>query len=186
MRKNFGAKPFMYPMPVLLISTYDEDGNPDIMNAAWGMISDTNKITICLTPSHKTVKNILKKKAFTVSIADEAHTVAADYVGIVSGNNTPDKVKKSGFTMTKSEFVDAPVINELAMVLECKFESIDSETDCLVGEIVNVGIDESVLTKDGGVDLSKFKPICYDPVNNNYVGLGKIVGKAFSDGKKLK
>lgn len=186
MRKNFGSKPYLYPMPVLLISTYDENGEPDIMNAAWGSISDSNKISMYLTPSHKTVKNIKLKKAFTVSVADEAHVVAADFVGIASGNTEREKVKKSGFHVTKSTFVDAPVIEELPMVLECTLDSINDETDCVTGTIVNVAIDESVLDKNGNVDFSKFKPITYDPVGNNYVGLGRVVGKAFSDGKKLK
>lgn len=186
MRKNFGAKSYLYPMPVLLIATYDENGQPDIMNAAWGSISDTNKVSMYLTPSHKTVKNIKVKKAFTVSVADESHVVAADYVGIASGNTEKDKVKKSGFHVSKSEFVDAPVIDELPMVLECTLDSINSETDCVTGTIVNVGIDESVLDKNGNVDFSKFQPITFDPVGNNYVGLGKVVGKAFSDGNKLR
>lgn len=186
MRKNFGSKPYLYPMPVLLISTYDENGEPDIMNAAWGSISDSNKISMYLTPSHKTVKNIKLKKAFTVSVADEAHVVATDFVGIASGNTEREKVKKSGFHVTKSTLVDAPVIEELPMVLECTLDSIIEENDCVTGTIVNVAIDESVLDKNGNVDFSKFKPITYDPVGNNYVGLGRVVGKAFSDGKKLK
>ena len=186
MRKNFGAKSYLYPMPVLLISTYDENGEADIMNAAWGSISDTNKISMYLTPSHKTVKNIKLNKAFTVSVADEAHVVEADYVGIVSGNLVKDKVKRSGFHVSKSAFVNAPVIDELPMVLECTLDSINSETDCVTGTIVNVGIEESVLDKNGNVDFAKFNPITYDPVGNNYINLGKIVGKAFADGKKIK
>ena len=173
-------------MPVLLISTYDENGIPDIMNAAWGCISDSDKISMFLTQSHKTVKNIKLKKAFTVSVADANHVVEADYVGIASGNTEKNKVQKSGFHVSKSEFVDAPVIDELPMVLECTLDSINEETECVTGKIVNVGIDESVLDKNGHVDFSKFNPITYDPVGNSYVSLGKVVGKAFSDGKKIK
>ena len=184
MRTNFGKQTFMYPMPVLIIATYDENGVPDAMNAAWGGIHDTNQIGICIDPSHKTAKNLLKKKAFTVSMADAAHVTACDYVGIVSANKEPDKFAKAGFTATKSEFVDAPVINELPMCLECEMVSYDVNTGCMVGNIVNVNADESVLT-DGKIDPSKLRPITYDSVNHKYLALGEVVGNAFSDGKKL-
>ena len=184
MRTNFGKQTYMYPMPVLIIATYDENGVPDAMNAAWGGIHDTNQIGICIDPSHKTAKNLLKKKAFTVSIADAAHVTACDYVGIVSANKEPDKFAKAGFTATKSEFVDAPVINELPMCLECEMVSYDVNTGCMVGNIVNVNADESVLT-DGKIDPSKLRPITYDSVNHKYLALGEVVGNAFSDGKKL-
>ena len=184
MRTNFGKQTFLYPMPVLIIATYDEDGNPNAMNAAWGGIHDTNQIGICIDPSHKTAKNLLKKKAFTVSLADAAHVAACDYVGIASANKEPDKIKKAGFTVSKSEFVDAPVINELPMCLECEMISYDSSTGCMVGNIINVNADDSILT-DGKIDPSKFRPITYDPVNHKYLALGEVVGKAFSDGKIL-
>ena len=184
MRTNFGKQTFLYPMPVLIIATYDEDGNPNAMNAAWGGIHDTNQIGICIDPSHKTAKNLLKKKAFTVSLADAAHVAACDYVGIASGNKEPDKIKKAGFTVSKSEFVDAPVINELPMCLECEMISYDSSTGCMVGNIINVNADDSILT-DGKIDPSKFRPITYDPVNHKYLALGEVVGKAFADGKIL-
>lgn len=183
-RTNFGKQTFMYPMPVLIIATYDENGNPDAMNAAWGGIHDTNQIGICIDPSHKTAKNLLKKKAFTVSMADAAHVTACDYVGIESGNIEADKIKKAGFTVTKSEFVDAPVINELPMCLECEMISYDLSTGCMVANIINVNADESVLT-DGKIDPSKLRPITYDPVNHKYLALGEVVGTAFADGKKL-
>lgn len=108
MRKNFGAKPYTYPQPVLIIASYDENGTPDAMNAAWGGISDDTQISMCLSAGHKTVKNILKRKAFTVSMADAAHVAACDYVGIISANDVPDKLEKAGFHTTRSEFVDAP------------------------------------------------------------------------------
>ena len=183
-RTNFGKQTFMYPMPVLIIATYDENGTPDAMNAAWGGIHDTNQIGICIDPSHKTAKNLLKKKAFTVSMADAAHTTACDYVGIASGNTEPDKIKKAGFTVTKSEFVDAPVINELPMCLECEMVSYDTSTGCMVANIINVNADDSILT-DGKIDPSKLRPITYDPVNHKYLTLGEVAGTAFSDGKKL-
>ena len=185
MRKNIGAKAILYPMPVLIIGSYDENGVPDAMNAAWGGISEETQISICVSEDHKTTANILSRKAFTVSIADAENVIAADYVGVVSGNNEPDKIKKAGWTAVKSENVDAPLFNELPLALECKLISYDEESCRLVGEIVNVCADERILT-DGKVDLSKFSPITYDPVNHDYLNLGDKVGKAFSDGLKLK
>ena len=151
MRKNFGAKPYTYPQPVLIIAAYDENGTPDAMNAAWGGISDDTQISMCLSAGHKTVKNIQARKAFTVSMADAAHVVACDYVGIVSGNKVPDKFEKAGFHATKSEFVDAPLIDELPMTLECTLVSYDPETCRLVGEIVNVSADERILDENGKI-----------------------------------
>ena len=185
MRKDFGAKAMLYPMPVLIIGTYDENGVPDAMNAAWGGISDSTQISICVSAGHKTTKNILARGAFTVSPADAANVVAADFVGIVSANNDPDKMKKSGWTAVKSEKVDAPDFEQLPKTLECKLVSYDEESCRLVGEIINVSADENILT-DGKIDLSKFRPITFDPANNDYVALGEKVGKAFSDGAMLK
>lgn len=186
MRKNYGPKPYIYPMPVLIIGSYDEKGVPDAMNAAWGCICDMNKISLYLAADHKSVKNILAKGAFTVSIADADNVVAADYVGIVSGNQEPDKVAKAGWHTTKSSFVDAPIIDELPLTLECKMESFDEETECMIGEILNVSADERILNEKGQIDLSKFSPIAYDPANHDYVKLGEKVGNAFQDGKQLK
>lgn len=157
MRKNFGAKTYMYPMPVLIIATYDEEGRPDAMNAAWGGIADYNQVALCLSESHKTTKNILARKAFTVSMADAAHVAECDYVGIVSANNVPDKFQRAGFHAVKSEFVDAPVIEELPMTLECRLNKV-TEEGLIIGDIVNVSADESILT-DGKIDPSKFTPI---------------------------
>ncbi|MCI6430262.1 MAG: flavin reductase family protein [Oliverpabstia sp.] len=185
MRKNFGAKAYTYPQPVLIIASYDENGNADAMNAAWGGISDDKEISMCLSAEHKTVKNILERKAFTVSMGDAAHVEACDYVGLVSGNKVPDKLKKAGFTITKSELVDAPIINELAVCVECRMISYDEKTCRMVGEIVNVSVDESAMT-DGKVDITKVAPITFDPFNNAYHVIGEKVGNAFRDGVKLK
>ena len=185
MKKNFGKQTYMYPMPVLIIASYDENGNPNAMNAAWGGIHDTNQIGICLDKSHKTTANIAKRKAFTVSMATAAFVKECDYVGIASGNKEPDKIKKAGWTVIKSEFVDAPVINELPMTLECEVVQMSEDSDYIVGNIINVSADESVLT-DGKIDAAKLKPICYDPVSHNYNVLGEVVGKAFSEGKAIK
>ncbi len=186
MRKNFGAKPFLYPQPVMVIASYGKDGTPDAMNAAWGGIAGGDKIFLCLSSNHKTVENILERKAFTVSVADEAHLVEADYVGLVSGNEVPDKLERSGFHVTRSEFVDAPVIDELPLVLECRLLSYDPNTHFMAGEIVNAGADEAILDDSGMIDPAKLKPLTFDPANGTYWSLGEKMGKAFSDGSQLK
>lgn len=186
MRKNFGAKPLCYPQPVFIIATYGEDGTPDAMNAAWGGISESDEISLCLSAGHKTVKNILKKGAFTVSMADVEYLVACDYVGLASGNNVPDKFAKAGFHAVKSEFVDAPLIEELPIAVECKLKDYNPETCILRGQIVNVSVDEKVLGEDGKVDAAKAAPIIFDPFNNAYLKVGEKVGNAFSDGNQLK
>lgn len=186
MRKNFGAKAICYPMPVLMIATYNEDGTPDIMNAAWGGISNDTEISICMGENHKTTQNLKNRKAFTVSMGDEKHMVACDYVGIVSGKDVPDKFARAGFTAEKSELVDAPMVKEFAITLECRMISYDEKTCRLVGEIVNVSADESVLGENGKIDPLKAGLITYDPVNHKYIRLGEIVGNAFGDGAALK
>ena len=186
MRKNFGVKPMVYPMPVFIIGTYDENGIANAMNAAWGGISEEDEITICVSEDHKTTANFLTRGAFTVSIADAENVVSADYVGIVSGNKEPNKIEKAGWQTEKSEFVDAPLFLELPMALECRVRNYDKETCRLVGEIVNVCIDERILDSEGKVDLEKFKPITYDPVGHTYRTLSAPVGMAFYDGLKIK
>lgn len=186
MRKNFGAKPLTYPQPVFIIATYGEDGTPDAMNAAWGGISEMKEISMCLSAGHKTVKNILNRKAFTVSMAEAGHVAACDYVGLVSGNKVPDKFSKAGFHATKSEFVDAPLIDELSIAVECVLKDYDPDTCILRGEILNVSVDERVLDENGNVDAAKVAPIIFDPFNNDYLKVGEKVGNAFSDGKLLK
>jgi flavin reductase (DIM6/NTAB) family NADH-FMN oxidoreductase RutF len=186
MRKNFGAKPMCYPMPVYIIGTYNADGTPNAMNAAWGGISEETEITICVDSSHKTAENLLARKAFTVSMATAKMLTACDYVGIVSGNKEPDKFTKAGFHATRSQFVDAPLIDELPMALECEVISYDEKSCRLVGRIVNVSADESVLGENGKVDAAKLQPITYDPMNHHYLVLGEKVGQAFHDGAALK
>ena len=154
-RKSFGVKPFSYPQPVWIIATYDENGAPNAMNAA-----------------------------FTISMADAPHVAGCDYVGIASGNDTEDKFAKAGFTASKSELVNAPIINELAVCLECRVKSYDKESCILKGEIVNVSVDEAALT-DGKVDVAKVQPIAFDPFNNAYHVLGEKVGEAWNAGTSL-
>ena len=186
MRKNFGAKAVCYPMPVFIIGTYNADGTPNAMNAAWGGISEETEITVCVDSGHKTAENLLARKAFTVSMATAAQLAACDYVGIVSGNKVPDKFAKAGFHATRSEFVDAPLIDELPMALECEVLSYDAESCRLVGRIVNVSVDESVLGENGKADPQKLRPITFDPMNHTYLVLGESVGHAFRDGAALK
>lgn len=185
MRKNFGAKPILYPQPVFIIGSYDENGVADAMNAAWGGISEANEISICLSAGHKTVKNILLRKAFTVSMATADTVIPCDFVGMVSANDMANKLEKAGFHTTKSAFVDAPIITELPMTVECRLIRYDAESCRMVGEIVNVCAEESVLT-DGNIDPAKLRPITYDGMNHAYYVLGEKVGNAFSDGAALK
>lgn len=186
MRKNFGSKPWCYPQPVFILAAYDATGEPCAMNAAWGGIYYDDQIAMCISANHKTTANILSSKAFTVSMADVKNLVACDYVGVETGNKVADKFKKAGFTATKSDFVNAPIINELPMTLECDLISYDPETCTLIGRIVNVSADESVLGENGKIDPSKLQPITFDPVNNGYLVLGERVGNAFRDGLALK
>ncbi|MBQ8429359.1 MAG: flavin reductase family protein [Clostridia bacterium] len=186
MRKNLKTKAYMYPLPVLIIGTYDENGIPNAMNAAWGTVCDTAQVAVVLSAGHKTVKNLLKTKAFTVAIADAKNVVAADYVGVVSANNLPDKLTKTDWHITKSEFVNAPIIEELPLVLECKLVSYDTDTEICIGEVVNVSADEKIVDENGKIDLAALQPLCYASEVREYYTLGKKVGVAFSDGLKLK
>ena len=185
MRKNFGAHASIYPQPVFILAAYGEDGTPCAMNAAWGGISDDQELSFCVSPSHRTVKDLLARGAFTVSMGDAKHVAACDYVGIVSGNNTPDKMEKSGLTAEKSAVVDAPLFTQLPLTLECKYVHSTEEGN-IIGEIVNISADERILGADGKIDMTKFRPISYEPVHNGYHVLGERVGTAFSDGMKLK
>ena len=164
MKKNLGVAPLVFPQPVLIIATYDENKKANAMNAAWGGIVGKDKIIINLS-AHKTTDNIMKRKAFTISI--------------------PDKMEKAGFTTTKSKYVDAPVINELPMALECELLNI-IEGDMYLARIVNVLADESILSNEGKITLNKFSPITYDTSESGYYTLGKRIGTAFKDGERLK
>lgn len=186
MRKSFGPKSAAYPMPVFILAAYDESGTPNAMNAAWGGISEENEISICVSATHKTTENILLKKAFTVSMGTADQTTACDYVGLASGKQTPDKFEKAGFHALPAEKVDAPLIAELPVALECRLRAYDPETCRLVGEIVNVSVDEAVLDEQGLPDVRKIRPITYDSFTHNYIALGEIVGKAFHDGNSLR
>ena len=185
MKKNFGVKNWLFPMPVLMIGTYDAEGTPNMMNAAWGGISFDDQITVCIDTAHKTWADIALRKAFTVAFGTAETAVPCDYLGIVSGSDTPDKVARSGFTAVKSAFVDAPVMAELPLVLECVLVSMNKENCNVVGKIVNCAVEESVLT-DGKPDAAKMKPLCFDPCQHVYRLMGEVAARAFSCGKKLK
>ena len=187
MRKNIKTSEAIFPMPVLMIATYNEDGSIDVMNAAWGTMLSRNQVILNLTETHKTVKNIKQRKAFTVSIADSKHVVEADYFGVVSGNNTPNKFENSGLTATKSENVDAPIINEFPICIECEFiEYQDDEYGCgVVGKVVNVTADENVMRGEN-VDIELVNAIAFDPYTHGYYRVTERVGNAFQDGLKLK
>ena len=185
MRKDLGAKSFIFPMPVLMIGTYDENGHPNAMNAAWGTQCDYSQIIITLS-KHKTTDNLKIKKAFTVSFATPETMEISDYFGIESGNNV-NKIEKAGVKVIKSDFVDAPIIENFPLTLECEvaeMQEIDGEYR-VIGNIVNMSVDESILT-DGKVDLGKLKPISFDSASNSYRVLGDIIGKAFHDGLIIK
>ena len=171
-------------MPVFIVGTYDKDGTPNAMNAAWGGIYDTDEVMICLSHDHKTTENIKASGAFTVSFATANTVAACDYVGIVSANDVPDKFSRAGFHATRSEFVNAPLIDELPVALECELKKFNEDGIC-IGRIVNVSADESVLDIHGNVDTGKVDPILFDSISEKYMSFGKVVGAAFSDGDKI-
>ena len=184
MKKDFGVKTWLYPMPVLMIATYNEDGSPNVMNAAWGGTGGEELLTVCIDNTHKTWANIERRKAFTISVGTASQVKACDYLGCVSGNKHPDKVAKSGFHVTPSNHVDAPTIDELPLVFECELVSMDPDTCLVVGKVVNVACDETVLT-DGKPDAEKIAPITYDPVAHVYRPLAAPLAQAFKVGLEL-
>ncbi len=187
MRKKLNITEGIFPMPVLMVATYNEDGSINVMNAAWGTMQERGNVALNLTETHKTVKNIKARKAFTVSIADAAHVVEADYFGVESGNRIGNKFENSGLTASKSELVDAPVINEFPLCLECEFiEYQDGEYGCgVIGKVVNVTADEKVIV-DGKIDINLVNAIAFDPYTHGYYKVSGRVGEAFKDGLQLK
>ena len=187
MKKDLGVKPYLFPMPVLMIATYCEDGRIDVMNMAWGGICDNNKVALNITETHKTAENIKKRGAFTISVADVAHLEESDYFGTASGNNVEDKFERTGMTAVKSTRVDAPIIEEYPITLECKVDKIQKDEDGfrVVGEIVNVLADEKVLDENGKVDPMKLNAFVFDQFQNGYYKIGEKVGQAWQSGKKF-
>ncbi len=184
MRKNLKGEAVVFPMPVLLIATYNEDGSVDVMNAAWGTAYETNQIKLNISEGHKTTQNIKRTRAFTVSLADGVHVVEADYFGMISGNNKKDKFEKSGLHAIKSEHVNAPIIEELPICMECTLAE-NQEGYGVLGNVVNVSVDAKFLNPDGTVNVDAIRAIAFDSFNHGYYEIGKKVGQAFSDGKKL-
>lgn len=181
MRKDLGSKLQFLPLPVLMIGTYDENGKANVMNAAWGGVYDYGQVTVSLSP-HKTTENLELKKAFTLAFATKKTAKISDYFGVVSGNKE-DKIAKSGVHVTPSKFVDAPIIEEYPLTLECTVESFIDGT--LIGNVVNVSIDEDYLDENGKIDVEKMEVIAFDMINNTYRVLGENVGNAFKDGLEL-
>lgn len=186
MRKKLDITEGIFPMPVLMVATYNEDGSVNVMNAAWGTMQARDTVVLNLTETHKTVKNIKERGAFTVSIADANHVAAADYFGVVSGNRIENKLEKAGLTAAKAESVDAPVINEFPLCLECKYiEYQNNEYGCgVIGKVVNVTADESVMP-NGKLDMSLVNAIAFDPYTHGYYKVTERVGEAFHDGQNI-
>lgn len=187
MKKQIETTDAIFPMPVLLISTFNEDGSVDVMNAAWGMMLSRDKIALDLSESHQTVRNIKARKGFVVHIADAKHVVEADWFGMVSGGKEPEKFAKSGMSCEKSALVDAPVINELPVAMECAFIEYQSGENGagVIGKVLRTCVEETVL-KDGEVDVDALEAIAFDPYTCGYYKVGGRVGNAFKDGMKLK
>lgn len=187
MRTELKITEAIFPMPVLMVGTYNDDGSVNVMAAAWGMMQERDTVALSLTETHKTVENIKKRGGFTLSIADVDHIVESDYLGIVSGNGTPDKFAKTGFTAVKAETVDAPIINEYPICIECKFiEYQADEYGCgVIGKVQRVTADEKVMV-DGKIDMSLVNAISFDPYTHGYYKVTERVGEAFRDGVKLR
>ena len=187
MKKNLGVVPGVYPMPVLMVAAYDEAGTVNVMNAAWGMICNSDRIALFIDEDHKTTQNLLKTRAFTVSLADLPHMDVADFFGIASGNRMPDKFARSGYTAVKSSFVNAPIIEEFPVVLECELADVVENDSfyCIVGRIVNTAAGESILAEDGKVDVSRLNALIFDQFRHGYYVTGEQVGKAWNAGAGL-
>ncbi len=187
MKKQIKTTEAIFPMPVLLISTFNEDGTVDVMNAAWGTMQERGMVALNLTETHKTVENIKARKGFVVHLADAKHVAEADWFGVVSGRKDPDKFAKSGLTYVKSDLVDAPIINELPVAIECEFvEYQNGDTGIgVIGKVLRTSVEEANL-KDGQVDIDSLEAIAFDPYTHGYYKVGGRVGDAFKDGLKLK
>ncbi len=186
--QSFGQKAWMLPQPVLIIGTYNSDGTPNAMNAAWGGQWDSKEIMISMG-AHATTENLARCEEFTVAFATKDTMVASDFVGIVSAKNDPEKMQKTGWTAIKAENVNAPVFTDFPMTLECRIlRKIDESEEgyYIVAEIVNILVNEAYIGEDGKPEVEKMQLITYDPVHYGYISLGERVGNAFSDGKKLK
>ena len=184
MKVELKPNSYLYPQPVLIIGSYDDNNIPDAMNAAWGGVSDFNEISMCISKTHKTVENILKRKGFTVAMGTRKTLVESDYFGIVSGHDVTNKIEKAKMHVKKSSKINAPVIEEYPLTLECELVSYDEENEIMKGKIVGVIVDDSILT-NGKIDVTKLEPISYDPSMHKYYLVKEAVGNAFKDGKEI-
>lgn len=175
--------PAIFPMPVILIATYNEDGSVDVMNAAWGTAYDLNQILLNISESHRTTKNIRRTGAFTVTVATADHVAEADYVGLVSADKVSDKFARTGLKAHKSDIIDAPILDDFPICMECKPLPYEGEYGVL-GEIIRLSVDEEFLDEKEAVNLTKMRVISYDPFNHGYYVVGEKVGQAFNDGRK--
>ena len=182
MRKDFGPKPWLYPLPVLILAAYDENGEPMAMNVGWAGMVGKDRVAIGLGKHHKTTKNLLKTGAFTLSPATASRKIPCDYVGIDSGNQVPDKMLRSGFHTEKAPCVNAPLLEELPLCAECRVLSYDEDQELLLGRILNISAQESILGEDGRIDAEKAGFLTLDPGQLTYRTLGPVAGKAFHDG----
>ena len=187
MKKDLGIVDAIYPMPVLMVAAYDENGKVNVMNAAWGQIADDDKVIIFIGEGKKTWLNILASKAFTVALADEKHMDVADFFGIASGNKIDDKFERTGYHAVRSDKVNAPIIEEFPVVMECELleHSKDEYVSAIVGRIVNVKADEEVLDEKGRVDVTKTRALIFDQFRSGYYVTGEKVGQAWNAGKDI-
>ncbi len=187
MKKNLGIIQAVFPMPVLIVAAYDEKGTVQAMNAAWGQICNSDRIALFIDEDHATTQALLKNKAFTVSLADQSHMAVADFLGIASGNKMPDKFARTGCRAVKSENVNAPVIDEFPVVMECELADVVSTESfyCIVGRIVNTAAEEAVLDESGKVVPEKLHVLSFDQFRHGYYAMGEKVGKAWNAGASL-
>lgn len=187
MKKNLPVQPALFPMPTLMIGTYNPDDSVDVMMMAWGGICDMDMVALNLEAAHKTVQNLRDRMAFTLAVPGADTLAASDYLGIVSANEEPRKFEKSGLHAVKAETVDAPVVTEYPLTLECRVVEFQNQPYGLrvLGKIVNVVAEESVLTEDGKVDAGKLNAFAFDPYNNGYYAIGSQIGKAWDAGADL-
>ncbi|MGI6230533.1 MAG: flavin reductase family protein [Tractidigestivibacter sp.] len=187
MKKELGVHPYLFPMPVLMIATYNEGGSVDVMNMAWGGICANDMVSLNINERHKTTANIKRNHAFTLSVADVDHIKEADFFGIASGNKMDDKFERSGLTATKSKKVNAPIVNEFPLTLECEVVEMGQAANGyrVVGRIVGVLAEDRVLDESGKVDPTKLGAFCFDQFQNGYYAIGDKVGQAWSSGMEL-
>ena len=184
MRQDFGVKSYLFPMPVLIIGTYDKNKKANAMNAAWGGMYDYDKVIISLS-KHQTTENLKVSKAFTLSFATKKTVASSDYVGMVSQTKEPNKLEKAGLTPIPSKKVHAPLFEEYPLSLECEVDRFDEDEGVLIGKIINVSVDESII-KEGKIDTDKLEALAFDPINAKYRLVGDAIADAFKVGLTLK